>query len=150
MFDIKLVELMERDAELLTQRTVKDILSREETKHYRGLPENRVYERTLDVFQRLGFWLEGSKDKADIREYYTRLGGQRFQEGIPLAEVIMALMLIKRHLWNYAEENKVLTSAFEFRQSLEHNNTVVQFFDRCIYFTTIGYEAELARSAAGT
>jgi hypothetical protein len=62
----------------------------------------------------------------------------------------MALMLIKRHLWNYAEENKVLTSAFEFRQSLEHNNTVVQFFDRCIYFTTIGYEAELARSAAGT
>lgn len=150
MFDTHLVDLVERDAELLARRTVNKIMNREETKHYRGLSEERVYERTHDVFKRLGFWLGGDKEKADIRGYYTRTGVQRYQEGIPLAEVIMALMLIKRELWLYADENKVLTSAFDFRQALEHNNTVVQFFDRCIYFVAIGYEAELAHSAGQT
>lgn len=145
MFDRKLVDLVERDAELLTKRVVKEMLSREETIHYRDLPEDRVYERVFDVYKRLGFWLGGEKAKANIYEYYTKLGRQRCQEGIPLSEVIMALMLIKRQLWLYADENKILTSAYEFRQSLEHNNTVVMFFDRCIYFVAVGYENEHAK-----
>lgn len=144
MLDRKLVDLVERDAELLTIRAVKEMLCREETRHYRDLPEERVHERVYDVYNRLGFWLGGEKNKANVKEYYTKLGAQRFHEGIPLSEVIMALMLIKREMWIYADENKILTSAFEYRQSLEHNNTVVMFFDRCIYFVALGYEAEQA------
>jgi len=144
MFDKKLVDLVERDAELITTRAMKELLTREETRHYRNLPEDRVYDRVYDVYKRLGFWLEGEKSKANIREFYTELGRQRFHEGIPLSEVIMALLLLKRQLWLYEEENKILTTCFEFRQCLEHNNTVVMFFDRCIFFVAQGYEAELA------
>jgi hypothetical protein len=56
-------------------------------------------------------------------------------------------MLIKRHLWLYTLEKHFFDTSYEFQQALEFNNRVVLFFDRAIYFTTMGYEKELRKVA---
>jgi hypothetical protein len=89
----------------------------------------------------------GNKVKAEVKKHYIALGRQRFKEGIPLNELVMALMLIKRHLWLYVQEKHFLDSSFEMYQALEFNNRVVLFFDRAIYFSTMGYEEELKKEA---
>ena len=141
----KLINLIEDNADELTKRLMKDLLGREETRHYRNLSEDLVYERVFDVYSRLGSWLSREKNIKDIKEYYTQLGKKRYYEGIPLHEVIMALMLIKRHLWLYVLEKHFFNSTYECYQALEMNNKVVLFFDRIIFFTTIGYEDELEK-----
>jgi hypothetical protein len=54
-------------------------------------------------------------------------------------------MLIKKHLWLYLREKNFFDSTYELSQALELNNNVVLFFDRAIYFVTMGYEEELLK-----
>jgi len=146
MIYLKLVKLIEDNAEDLSKRLMKDLLSREETKGYRTLSEDLVQERVRDVYSKLGSWLSAEKHASgEIRKVYTELGKKRFREGIPLHEVLLAFMLIKRHLWLYVREKQFFDSAYELYQALELNNRVVLFFDRVIYFVTMGYEEELLK-----
>jgi hypothetical protein len=147
MISEQIITIIKENAETLTNRLCKDLLNREETKNYRRLDKDIVYERVFDVYSRLDSWLAGNKVKGEIRDHYLKLGSQRFHEGIPLSEVIMALMLIKRHLWLYVMELNFFDSSFQLLQALEFNNRVVLFFDRAIYFTAIGYENESRKEA---
>jgi len=142
----KLIQLIEDNAQELTKRLCKDLLSREETKNYRKLSEDIVCELVFDVYSKLDKWLSKEKQvSGEVRKYYTKLGKKRFKEGIPLHEVVLALMLIKRHLWLYVREKHFFDSTYECYQALEMNNKVVLFFDRDIYFTTMGYEEEMLK-----
>jgi hypothetical protein len=146
MIYFKLIQLIEDNANELTRRLCKDLLSREETKGYRTLSEDLVCERVYDVYSKLGSWLGTDKHTTgEVRKVYTELGRKRFREGIPLHEVVLAFLLIKRHLWLYVLEKQFFDSTYELYQALELNNKVVLFFDRVIYFVTMGYEGELRK-----
>ncbi|HOE74122.1 MAG TPA: hypothetical protein P5146_14405 [Desulfomonilia bacterium] len=142
----KLVDLIQDNADQLTKRLMRDILSREETKSYKTLPEKEVYWRVFDVYSRLDSWLSKDKEKGEIKLHYTELGKKRFHENIPLSDLVMTLLLIKRHLWIYVMENQFYDSSFELSRALELNNKVVLFFDRAIYFAVMGYEDEMRKS----
>jgi len=147
MISEKMIAMIKDNADELTKRLCKDLLSREETKSYQKLNEELVHERVFDVYSRLDSWLARDKKKGEIKDHYNKLGKKRFKEGIPLMELVMALMLIKRHLWLYVLEKHLFDSSYEFQQALEFNNRVVLFFDRAIYFATMGYEEELRKLA---
>ena len=141
----KIVELIQNNADHLTKRLMRDILTREETRSYKTLPEKEVYWRVYDVYSRLDSWLSKDKEKGEIKKHYTDLGKQRFHENIPLSDLVMTLLLIKRHLWIFVMENQFFNSSFELSQALELNNKVVLFFDRVIYFAVMGYEDEMRK-----
>jgi len=142
----KLVELIQDHAEELSQRVLKDMLSRKETRSYNNLHKKEVYRRVFEVYSKLGSWLSKDTPRDDLKEHYGRLGRRRFKEGIPLNEVVMALLLIKRYLWLYILETYLFKSAFDIYQSVELNNRVVLFFDRAIYFTTMGYQEAVEKA----
>jgi hypothetical protein len=142
----KLVKLIEDNQEELTKRSYKELRSRDETLRYRNVPEDILKERISDVYSRLIAWLNKEKKAGDNRKYYVDLGKRRFAEGIPLSEVVIAFMLLKRHLWLFVMEKQFFDSTYECYQALELNNKVVLFFDRVIYFTALGYEEELEKA----
>jgi hypothetical protein len=140
--------MIKENADELTKRLCKDLLSREETRSYRNLNQDIVYERAYDVYNKLDSWLQREKGKAaEIKKYFTKLGERRYHEGIPLNEEIMTLMLIKRHLWLFVLEKHFFDSSFELQQALQFNNQVVLFFDRIIYHVSNGYEQEQGKAA---
>jgi hypothetical protein len=145
----KLIAILEKSGEELTQRIMNDLLSREETRHLHDLRQSRVYGQVYDVYSMLISWLSGEKTKGKIIEHYIELGRQKYNEGVPLSEMLMVLMLIKRHLWLFAIEKKVIDPAYELQQVLELNNRVVFFFDRVMYCTAVGYEKENREDSVG-
>jgi hypothetical protein len=148
MFYLELLKLIEDNADDLTRRICKDLLTRAETKGYRIISDERLRERVYDVISNLSSWLGKDKHtKVEVRRIYTELGRKRYREGIPLHEVVLAFMLIKSHLWLYVkeQEKKFFDSTYELSQALELNNNVVFFFDRVIYFVTMGYEEALLK-----
>ena len=138
----KLIAILEKSGDELTQRIMNDLLSREETRHLRDLRQSRVYGQVYDVYSMLISWLSGEKTKGKIIEHYIELGRQKYIEGVPLSEMLMVLMLIKRHLWLFAIEKKVIDPGYELQHVLELNNRIVFFFDRVMYCTSVGYEKE--------
>ena len=52
----------------------------------------------------------------------------------------MALLLVRRNLWQFVESLGANTS-LELRQQLDLELLVVRFFDRAIFYTVQGYES---------
>jgi hypothetical protein len=145
MIYLKIMEVLKTDADHLSKRVVKDLLNRGETEYHKKYSEDIMYERVFDVYSTLGYWLDRARPKEEIRKHFRELGKKRFDDGIPLHEVIMFLMLIKRHLWLYLLEKHFFESSYELMKSLEMNNRVVLFFDRAILAASMGYEEELMK-----
>jgi len=142
----RLLDMIEKNADTLARQLCRDILERDQTKGYRRIPEDKLYERIFDVYSNLDSWLKTDKHtEGEVKRVYTELGRTRFREGIPLYEVILAFMLIKRHLWLFVQRESLFNSTVELHQALELNNKVVYFFDRAIYFVSMGYEQEGCR-----
>jgi hypothetical protein len=140
MISEKLVNLIENNADVLTRHWLEDVRENPSTPTYHTFSEEKLYKRAHLVYSQLSHWISRETSKDEIRNYYMKLGEERFSEGFALHEVISALVLLKRHLWLHILSDGQLSTAFELYQSLELNNRVVLFFDRAIYYTSIGFE----------
>lgn len=138
----KLIELIEKDADRLTKCWLADVRKHPDTITYHRFDEKMLYERAHKVYSQIGKWVSRETSKEDIARFYTALGKERREEGFPLAEVVYALQLTKRHLWLKVLSDGMLDSAMDLIKALELNNRVVLFFDRAIFYTTVGYESE--------
>ncbi len=137
--------MIEDHAEQLTRGLVTDLQSNARTETYHKLPAHELHRRAYEVYHNLGDWL-GNTTQGSVESRYRALGRRRCEEGSPLSEVVYALILTKYHLRDYINSSGLVDSAVEMYQEKELHRLVGQFFDKAIYFTTQGYEDQLADS----
>ena len=135
----RLVDLIEDHADELTERLVRRMREDPRTTGYRQFDDEEMGERAREVYSHLGRWLGETSESAVEAEYF-RLGKIRCAEGIPLSEVVMALLLVRRNLWQFVESRGADT-ILELRQELDLELLVARFFDRAIFHTVRGYES---------
>ena len=139
MLIARLVALIEDHADELTARLVRRLREDPRTSEYRRFDEAELGRRAHDVYAHLGGWLERASE-GRVEEEYFRLGNTRRTEGIAPSQVVSALLLTRRNLWEFVDSvggNTVL----ELRQQWDLELLVVRFFDRAIYHTVRGYES---------
>jgi hypothetical protein len=141
MLAAHLVSMIEKHAEQLTRGVVRELESNPLTPSYHKVDPEANYARVFDVVSHLGDWLD-RKSEATTERSYRKLGQQRFQEGIPLAEVVAALVVTKETLRRYIKTEGWVESALHLYQQVELYDMISHFFDRAIYFTVLGYEEE--------
>ena len=141
MLSSRLVRMIEEHAEQLTQAVLKDLVNNPLTPSYHNLRREELRRRCYEVFHNFACWLAPQDDEI-LENWYGELGSQRLAEGIPLSEVIQALILTKRHLEEYIRAFGLADSALELYQKLEIYRLIGRFFDTAIYFAAKGYERE--------
>ena len=139
MLVARLVCLIEDHADVLAATVARKVHEDPRTSEYQRFADRELVERAHDVYANLGRWLEEASE-GEIEEEYMALGRERHREGVPLAQVVMALLLTRRNLWQYVEREGA-DSMLELRQQPDLEILVVRFFDRAIYYTVRGYEA---------
>ena len=144
MLASRLVDMIEGQAEQLTRRVVHELRTDARTASYHQINPHEDYSRVFAVVHDLGMWLDTKSDTA-TEDAYRRLGRKRFSEGIPLAEVVCALMLTKQILRSFIQTQEWVDSALAVHQQVELYALIDRFFERATYFTVLSYEAE-ARS----
>jgi len=149
MLSARLVRMIEDHAEQLTRSFVHDLQSNTQTPSYHHLSHEALHRRVFDVYRNLGHWLGRKTDEA-LEAAYKELGKQRAAEGIPLNEVVYALILTKYHLRDYIRSAGLVDSAVELYQEQEFHRLVGHFFDLAIYHTVKGYEREAALGRASS
>ncbi len=140
MLTRRLVALIEDHADELTARIVRVVREDPRTSEYRRFDDDDLGRRAHSVYADLGRWLWETSEEP-IEEEYFRLGQKRRGEGIALSQVVMALLLTRRNLWQFIDAQGA-DSILELRQQLDLELLVVRFYDRAIYHTVRGYEAE--------
>ena len=135
----RLVSLIEDHADELTARMVRLVRENPNTAGYDRFDDEELGGRARLVYANLGQWLSESSDEHVEAEYY-RIGQIRYDEGVPLSHVVMALLLTRKNLWHFVE-SQGWENIFDLRQQLDLEILVVRFFDKAIHHAVRGFEA---------
>jgi hypothetical protein len=133
----QLTQILRTSAKPLIEGLYPELRSNLGTSHYHRLSNEELFQRTQTVYERLADWLSDSDEAAVLRSG-EELGKQRFSQGIPLGQVVLALILVEKHLWDHV-------SQFGPAEELLRRS-VGEFFQKMIYSTARGYEYFLAES----
>jgi hypothetical protein len=134
-----LIQTLERHADTLADALVRDLTTNEQTPSYRRLPAEALRERTHAIYRNLLDWLaEGSEVR--IATTFEALGRERFEEQIPLEELVYAFILTRRHVRASASRLYEIESAIELHYVNDLHAMIDLFFDRALHATVTGYE----------
>ena len=107
------------------------------TRHYHDFPDSDELVRDTEaLYHYLALWLRSGEWDPRIDPHYERIGRVRREEGLPLSEVVSAILLAKRHLWGGIVAGRKLSVALE----LEVSRAISLFYDKAVYHTIVGYE----------
>lgn len=154
MISARLVELIQNHAPRLSADIVSDLMSNPQTPGFRTVPRLELEARIFRVYDRLGDWIGAGPDSSAEAEF-EEWGRRRFGQGIPLSEIVYAIILLKAHLSRYIQDHGLIDSAFPATEadyvlpmhmhSLQELNRMVSlFFDRALYHLALGYESAAA------
>src|SRR5438270_12200284 len=146
MFSYRLVRLIESHTEARAAGLEEKVQTNCLTAHFREIPVHELRERVYEIYRHLGEWLLG-KNELDIEHRYRQIGARRAHQGIPMSEVVQAIVLTKENLWEFLKSGAVMDHAVEIMGELELLQMLEMFFDRAIYYAAVGYEDEVAQAS---
>ncbi len=147
MFAIRLVNLIETHADKLSEALIHKLKNSDECGELLSrVPAHELKHRTHEIYSHLGEWLL-SKTLADVEERYIGLGARRARQGVPFSQVMFAVQATKHVLWDYLLLEGLLEPE-DLIGEIELVRSLVQFFDRALYYAAVGYE-QTVKSALG-
>jgi hypothetical protein len=152
----KLVELLENHAPRFTSDVVHDLVTNERTPGFRAVDRDDLEQRIFQIVDHLGNWI-GDPESEMVHSEFTSWGRRRFDQGMPLSEVMYAVIILKQHMRRYFLDHGLVDAVFpradgdyvlpmHLHGLQELNARVSRFFDEALYHLACGYEAEAKRA----
>ena len=157
MISARLIELIEIHANSITKDVAQDLSTNPRTPGFRAVRGEELEERVFQLLHHLGNWI-GSPKSEKVEAEFSEWGRRRFDQSIPLSEIVYAIIILKQHLRRYIRDNGLVDAAFPRTEgdfvlpmhlhSLQDlNEQVGLFFDEALFHLTKGYEKHLLASA---
>lgn len=105
------------------------------------LTEADLRDRARGILLRLGTFLTATE--GEIAETYEYFGRNRFEEGVPLHEVVRALQLLKSSMIEYGRRQG-MAGPLDVYAAEELELAADRIFDLMIFYVIRGYERDLA------
>ncbi len=145
----RLVRLIETHSQALAACLLDQVQNSKLTQNFQqNVPPEELQERVCEIYRQLGEWLMG-KDELQLEQRYLQIGARRADQRVPMSEVIWVIVLTKDNLWEFIKKESVLERPVEVFGELEMLQLLEQFFDRAIYYASVGYEQAVADPALG-
>jgi hypothetical protein len=138
----KLVNLIETNAEEMSRSYTKEIRTLIEAPGYQTFDEREVHDRGHLVFSQFGRWISSDISEKDMESYWTALGKERREEGFTMSEIMIAICLIRRDIWQKIRNEGLLDTAEDLYEAMELYGRIVNFFERAQFYTVRGYEGK--------
>jgi hypothetical protein len=139
----KIIDLIEANALQLSRAIKTELLLHQSTRSYQNIEEKTLHDWIYDVCSRFSYWLDEDREKGEVQQHYKNVGKERFRQGFELPEVISALYLTKRRLWEFIAARREADSALNLNQIVEASFLLVRFFDHAVLHVSEGYEEML-------
>ena len=139
MLAYRLVRLIETHSEPLAEGLLARLQECDKCRSFQKLPAYEFRQRVYEVYHNLGEWLLGKKEE-DIARRYREIGRRRFSQGVPLSELLWAIVLTREFLLEYLKRDAVVEKPVEVFGEVEMLGLLETFFDRAMYYAALGYE----------
>ncbi|HPL64146.1 MAG TPA: hypothetical protein PK587_10315 [Syntrophales bacterium] len=144
-FAAKLMEVTERHARDIAENWCRDVVRNPRTPSYHGISRDKLTAQAMEFYDNFSRMFLSPKPYREEEQYFTRYAEFSFRDNIPMHEALYALILMRRHIWLYAQFQAIFTTAVELQQAVESLNHTILLFDYAIYIITRRYQ-ELACS----
>ena len=146
MLSGRLVNMIQANSALILDHVISEIRRDPELVVTRKLPDVELRERGRYILDRLGDWLSAPSSQ-EVALHYEDTGRTRFEEGIPLHEVVHGLFLVKEKMIAFVVNQLSAKTVIQLYAEEELEQRVDRFFDILVCHLVKGYEDALRRSA---
>lgn len=135
----RLIRLIESRSDELANELLIRAKSSPHLANFSKVPPNELKQRVYEIYRNLGEWLI-RRTEADIEKQYCTIGARRFRQGVPLNELLWAIILTKDNLWDFL--NRESFPGFEMEVLAEHEmfRMIDRFFNHAMFYAARGYE----------
>jgi hypothetical protein len=144
----KLMDFCELHGEKIAEHWYKALSTNPRTFAFRKLPKDACLRHVMTIYTNMEHMFF-AEDCYKAVEHVLDVGGfveDFFARGIPIEEVIYALILARRHIWLYADAQALfdlnMTDMYNYVNS---TNRILLVFDYATYITTRKYREMEAR-----
>jgi hypothetical protein len=145
MLSGRLVQNIETHWEEIAARLIQKIRRHPETPALGALPDAQLRDWCQTILENLQSWLPSGGEE-EIRRRYEAMGGDRFEESIPLHEAVLRLQLLKGAIIDFARQDAVPVTSVQIYAEQELEDRLGHFFDALVYYIVCGYEKAMRRA----
>jgi ADP-ribose pyrophosphatase YjhB (NUDIX family) len=135
----ELVMVVQGNSAKIIDLWLSDISTNPSTKRYHRFEQSDLVSRAMYIIGQLEAWLKGKKGETAFKDFYVGLGAERRGQGVPLADLLSSLSILKKHIWTFTYSFGVWEKAVDIYRMFELGERLVYFFDRAAYYTATGY-----------
>ena len=139
-YAIKYLDLAEKHANKIAVRWTKDVKSNAKTPTYKSLKEEDIIYQCVRFYQNFSKMFLDEKITDDVLRYFRSYAQESYAMGIPAKETIYALILMRRHIWLFAEFQAIFNSGIDQMQAMDTLGRTILLFDYASYEVTKEYQ----------
>jgi len=139
MLSHRFVRHIEERSDALASGFLHKIQRSARTEAFRKVPPGELTGRVSEIYRHLGDWLL-HKNEGDVEQRYMEIGRRRTLQGVPLSQVIWAIILTKHNLWEFVLDEAFPDRPAEILGKQELLQLLDQFFDHAVHAAAVGYE----------
>ena len=142
MVSHRLIDNVERHCNPIVAAVIAEIRNDPELRHLDQLAESELRDWGSATLRNLGHWLAAGHDRT-LAKRFEHLGRLRFEESVPLYEVLRGIHILKRKTIDYIRDWGLAQNAAEIYAEEELEYLVNGFFDWLGERLVHGYEEAL-------
>jgi hypothetical protein len=148
MLSVRLIRMVADHWEEIAARVIRQVRRDSKLLELGKLPEQELRERAREILQGLGAWLVSPEE--DLGQRSEALGRRRFEEGIPLHEVVYSLQLLRENMIQFVRDQGLGQTPLELYAEEELERGSDRIFNKIIYHFVRGYERAMREELTPT
>lgn len=139
---LKLVDMIAKSADSIARQWARDVIKNPKTPAYNGQSEEIIMPKAVEFYNNFCRIATAKEEEtaAVAQKFFHKYAEDRYREGLPLNEAIYAMILMRRHIWLYAEFQQLFVSAIELKSAVDALNRTLLLFDYAMYFISQRYQ----------
>ena len=142
----RLVDIIDENVESIAKSWITDVTTNRSTIEYHSTDKSSLTMTAQSILFQISRWLGGIYNDAEIKEFYMTNGKVRRAAGFRLSNILSALSLIRKHIWDIALSRGVWQKNLDVYMAFELERRIAIFFDKAAFYTTGGYEEDVPGS----
>jgi len=136
---IKLLDVAEQNAEEIAEHWAMEVQKNKRTTHYQNIKKEKLKIYAVDFYNNLRNLLVPDDRLENTKKYFQKYAKKCNELGLPLQEAIYGLILMRRHMWLYADFQAIFIDALEHNQAIDGIMRVMLMMDYAVYEITQYY-----------
>jgi hypothetical protein len=146
----RLMQFCANNSAQIAEQWYKALSTNAKTQAYRVMPKETCTRHAEFIYNNLGkiYFADRPESVAAHLLDVDKFAEDHYGHKIPLEQVIYSIILLRRHLWLYAESQALYDGVNDLMQMVENVNRVILVFDYLIYIVAGKYQLMPAHSMA--